>query len=257
MKGNMARVVLNVLAAVATIAVNILANALPLNGQNTGAISDRFKVIFVPAGYVFAIWGLIYIGILAYAIFQALPAQRANPRLERIGYLFVLSCAANVAWLFLWHFNLFLGTIVAMAVLLVSLIGIYVRLGIGRERAPLAERWAVQMTFSVYLGWVSVATIANATDVLNYVGWSGWGISAGSWAAIMLVVGVALAALVSFMRRDTGYVLVFVWAYVGIALKQAAVLPAAQVAWVGAAALAVLAVLSAWRNRRQWQGASR
>lgn len=91
------RQIANVFALLATIVVNGLANALPLNGLSTGEISDRFEVYFVPAGYVFSIWGLIYLALVAFAIYQALPAQRENPRLRRVGYLFVLSCAANVA----------------------------------------------------------------------------------------------------------------------------------------------------------------
>src|SRR3990172_10285336 len=92
-----------VLTVAATIVVNILANALPLNGLNTGEISDRFKVYFVPAGYVFAIWGLIYIGWIAFAIYQALPSQKESPRLRRLGYSFALSGVFNAAWLFSWH----------------------------------------------------------------------------------------------------------------------------------------------------------
>ena len=106
MNKHIARQVANVLAVVATIGINGLANALPLNGQTTGSISDRFRVYFVPAGYVFSIWGLIYLGLIAFAVFQALPRERTNRRLERVGYLFVLSCAANIAWLFLWRHGL-------------------------------------------------------------------------------------------------------------------------------------------------------
>jgi hypothetical protein len=98
---NTLRQVVNVLATIGVIAVNGLANALPLNGQTTGEISDRFDVFFVPAGYVFSIWGVIYLALLGFTIYQALPAQRDNPRLHRIGYLYALSCAANIAWLFL------------------------------------------------------------------------------------------------------------------------------------------------------------
>ena len=103
MKKDIVRQVVNLLATVATITINGLANALPLNGQTTGEISDRFDVYFVPAGYVFSIWGLIYLALSAFAVYQALPAQRENPHLRRIGYLFALSCVANSAWIFLWH----------------------------------------------------------------------------------------------------------------------------------------------------------
>ena len=108
------RQILVVLSVIITIVMNFLANALPLNGLNTGEISDRFKVYFVPAGYVFSIWGLIYIGLIAYAIFQALPSQRENPRLRKTGYLAAASGLANIAWLFLWHYEQFPLTQVAM-----------------------------------------------------------------------------------------------------------------------------------------------
>ena len=187
MNKHIARQVANVLAVVATIGINGLANALPLNGQTTGAISDRFRVYFVPAGYVFSIWGLIYLGLIAFAVFQALPSERSNRRLERGGYLFVLSCAANIVWLFLWHYEQFVLTMMAMVILLLSLIAIYLRLGIGRAQISKVERWLVDVPFSIYLGWVTVATIANATSVLDYVKWNGWGLAPTTWAVVMLV----------------------------------------------------------------------
>ena len=115
------RQVLVIAAVVGVIVVNALANILPLNGQTTGAISDRFDVYFVPAGYVFSIWSLIYLGLIGYAVFQALPRQRTNPRLRAIGYPFVASCLANIAWIFLWHYEHFAWTLVAMVTLLVVL----------------------------------------------------------------------------------------------------------------------------------------
>ncbi|MGD2159412.1 MAG: tryptophan-rich sensory protein [Anaerolineales bacterium] len=208
------------IAVVVTIIFNVLANALPLNGLNTGEISDRFQVFFVPAGYVFSIWGLIYLGLIAYGIYQVLPAQRENPRLRRVGYLFLLSCLANVAWLFLWHYEVFEFTLVAMLVLLFSLIAIYLRLEIGRESVTSGEKWAVQIPFSIYLGWISVATIANVTQLLYYLDWGGWGIAPEVWAVIMLAAGVIISALMSLTRRDIAYSLVLVWAYIGIAQKQ-------------------------------------
>jgi hypothetical protein len=208
------------IAAIGTIIFNVLANALPLNGLNTGEISDRFQVFFVPAGYVFSIWGLIYLGLIAYGIYQVLPAQRENPRLRRVGYLFLLSCLANVAWLFLWHYEVFEFTLVAMLVLLFSLIAIYLRLEIGLESVTSGEKWAVQIPFSIYLGWISVATIANVTQLLYYLDWGGWGIAPEVWAVIMLAAGVIISALMSLTRRDIAYSLVLVWAYIGIAQKQ-------------------------------------
>ena len=238
MNKNVLRQSVNVLAVIATIVINGLANALPLNGQTTGEISDRFQVYFVPAGYVFSIWGLIYLGLIVFAVFQALPAQRDNPRLCRIGYLFAVSCLANIAWLFLWHYEQFPLTLLAMLSLLVLLIAIYLRLGIGRIAASSAEKWLVHIPFSVYLGWITVATIANVTSLLDYWNWGGWGISDEAWAIIMLVSGGGIASAVNLTRGDTAYMLVIIWAFVGIAVRHTET-PVATAAWV----VTVLAVL--------------
>jgi hypothetical protein len=215
------RQVVVILSTILVIVVNGLANALPLNGQTTGEISDRFDVYFVPAGYVFSIWGLIYLALSGYAVYQALPAQRENPRLRHTGYLYALSCLANIVWLFLWHYEVFVLTVVAMVALLLLLIAIYLRLGTGLTRVSTAETWLVRVPFSIYLGWITVATIANVTSLLDYLNWNGWGIRPEAWAATMLVAGAAIASAVSLTRGDVAYVLVIVWAFVGIAVKHA------------------------------------
>jgi peptidoglycan/LPS O-acetylase OafA/YrhL len=191
-----------VAAVLVTIIVNALANILPLNGISTREISDKFQVYFVPAGYVFSIWGLIYLGLVAFAIYQALPAQRENPRLRAIGWPFLVSCAANIAWLFLWHYQQFLWTILAMVILLASLLVIYLLMMRGGDAVPPAERWLVRLPFSIYLGWISVATIANASDVLYYIKWNGWGIAPAVWAVIMMVIAACLAWAMAVLRGD-------------------------------------------------------
>ena len=248
------RQVLVIIAAFATIIFNIAANALPLNGLNTGELSDRFQIFFVPAGYVFSIWGLIYLGIIAYAIFQALPAQRENPRLRSIGYLFILSCFANIAWLFLWHYEYFEFTLIAMGALLFSLIAIYLRLDIGRVEVSNAEKWAVHVPFSIYLGWITVATIANTTQLLYYLGWNGWGISAEIWAVIMLAAGVVISAIMSYTRADIAYSLVLVWAYIGISVKHADTPLVANSALIAAGLIMVILIIVLIRKYRM-QGA--
>ncbi len=251
MNRDILRQTVNVVAVVAVIVVNGLANALPLNGQTTGEISDRFQVYFVPAGYVFSIWGLIYLGLLAFAVYQALPAQRDNPRLRRIGYLFAGSCLANIAWLFLWHYEQFVLTLVAMFALLLLLITIYLRLEIGRVAVSPAEKWLVHIPFSIYLGWITVATIANVTAVLDYLGWSGWGVSDEAWAVIMLLVAGALAAAVSLTRGDVAYSLVIMWALAGIAVKHAGTPLVAVTAWVMTAFVGVMLVVGVVLSRRR------
>jgi hypothetical protein len=212
-----------ILTVAATIVINIMANSLPLNGLNTGEISDRFQVYFVPAGYVFSIWGLIYIGLIAYAVFQALPSQRENPRLRATGYLVALSGLANMAWIFLWHYEQFPWTLIAMFTLLASLIAIYLRLGTGITTVSTTENWAVRIPFSVYLGWITVATTANITDVLYFLNWDGLGISPEVWFLVVLAAVIVISGLVSLTRRDIAYNLVILWALVGIAVKHSSI----------------------------------
>jgi hypothetical protein len=126
---------------------------------------------------------------------------------------------ANAAWLFLWHYEYFALTIVAMVALLLLLIAIYLRLGTGSTRVSKAEAWLVRVPFSIYLGWITVATIANATSLLDYLNWNGWGLTPVAWAVIMLVAGAVIASAVSITRGDIAYVLVIVWAYLGVAVK--------------------------------------
>ena len=244
------RRVLNVLAVIVTIAMNSLANIIPFNGQNTGAISDRFQVFFVPAGYVFSIWGVIYLGLLAFAVYQALPAQRDNKTLAAITPLFLISCAANVVWLLLWHYNQFPLTLLFMIVLLACLIGIYVRLDIGRGPVTPAVKWMLNLPFSIYLGWITVATIANVTDVLDFLKWNGFGIGGQTWAVIMLGVALVVAGLMSWTRGDVAYLLVLVWAFAGIGVKQAPVALVSTSAYIAAAVAAVFAA-GGWALRRR------
>lgn len=251
------RQLLVILALIGTLVINGLATTLPINGQTTGEISDRFEVYFVPAAYVFSIWGLIYVGLLAYAIFQALPAQRENPRLRAIGYLFVGSCIANSVWIVLWHYEYFVLTVVVMVALLLSLIGIYVKLGVGHTAVSTAEKWLVHIPFSIYLGWVSVATIANATSALDSLGWSGGPLSPELWTIILLLTGVLLAGLMAFTRRDLAYGLVLVWAFVGIAIKHSDTASVSTAAWIASALVVILLAVALFRDRSTNQPLSR
>jgi hypothetical protein len=239
------------IAVIATLVVNALASSLPLNGMTPGEISDQFEVYFVPAGYVFSIWGVIYLGLIAYGIFQILPANSDSGNLRSIGWLFIGTSVANIVWLFLWHYAQFVWSIFAMLSLLVLLILIYERLWQARNQASRVEFWSVHIPFSIYLGWITVATIANATTVLDFVGWGGWGIPDVIWAVIMLVIATAIGLLVVFRRNDPAYGLVLVWAFVGIARKHMGTSSVELTAWI-TAGMMMLFVLYQWiRSRRK------
>jgi hypothetical protein len=238
------------ITTLATLVVNVLANVLPFNGQNTGEISDRFKVFFVPAGYVFSIWGLIYVGLIAYAIYQAIPAQRSNDRLRSTGWWVSLGGLANIAWIFLWHYNHFTLTLVAMLILLATLIITYLNLGTGRSKASAAETWMARIPFSIYLGWISVATVANISDVLDFINWNRFGIAPEIWMGTVLLVVWVITAFMIFTRRDIAYALVILWALVGIAVKQAGVPAVVISTWVTLGLTALTLVIALFMPRR-------
>ena len=255
MNRDVVRQVVNVIALVVTIGVNALANILPINGQATGAISDRFPARFTPAGYVFSIWGLIYLALAAFVIYQAFPAQRENPLLRRIGWWFAASCALNVTWLLAWHYNQFPLTMVLMVGLLTSLVAIYISLR--RSDAPVSrpEHWLVRVPFSIYLGWITVATVANACITLMSLNWNGLGISAEVWAVVLLVVGLVLAAFFALRFADPAYGAVILWAYIGIVVKQNDALLVAIAAGVGAAIVALLVIIAFFRSKPRFRTA--
>lgn len=225
----------------ATIVVNVLANSLPLNGLNTGEISDRFEIFFVPAGYVFSIWGLIYLGLIGFAIYQALPAQREDPLQKAVAPGVWIGSAANIAWIFFWHYEMFALTLPAMLILLASLLYVFTRISAARSSLDKAGRWLVEAVFAVYLGWISVATVANVTQVLFFYNWGGWGISDELWAVIMTAVATVLGILMLWRERSFPYAMVLVWAFIGIALKHGGMVGTG--AYTGSAVLAAAAAV--------------
>jgi len=210
----------NVGAFLATVIVNALANILPLNGKTTGEISNSYPNLFAPAEYVFSIWGLIYALLLIFVIFQATPKQKETNFLRKIGYFFVLGSIANISWIFLWHYEQIVLSIIPMFVLLGTLIAIYLRLQIGRSNVPLKEKLYVHLPFSVYLGWITVAPIANVAAALVAINWDGWGISEVTWTVLVIIVALIITSSVIITRKDIVFSLVIVWALIGIIFKQ-------------------------------------
>jgi hypothetical protein len=238
------------LAFVTMVGVNWLANALPLNGVATGQISAQYPVLFTPAAYVFAIWGLIYLLLGAYTVYQALPAQRHDPRLARVAWPFVLASACNVAWVFAWHYGYIAATQVAMVGLLAGLMVIYLRLDIDLAPFPGAQRWVLALPFSVYLGWITVATVANGAVTLLDASWNGGAVGPVPWTLAMLVVAALIGLAVAFTRGDGVFPLVLAWAFSGIWFARRGDVALLALTALGlAAVLAVVAALTLWRRR--------
>jgi hypothetical protein len=220
MNQNVTRQIMNVIALIVMLATNSLSEALPLNGQTSAEIANRLPILFVPANYVFSIWGIIYMLLIGFGIYQALPSQRENPLLQKIGYWFVVSCATNALWLVLFHYDQFALSMITMVILLISLIVIYTRIEVGQKALTMKEKWLIHIPFSTYLGWITVATVANASYVLYDAGWDGFGISSEIWATLMIVIATGIVLSIVATRSDIAYVSVIVWAFAGIVAKQ-------------------------------------
>lgn len=243
------RQVLLPLALALTIAANFGIDAVRLNGVTTAQVSDGFPNLFVPAGYVFAVWGVIYLALIAYGIYQSLPGQFANPRLQAIAPLVLLSCVANVLWLVFFHYAQFGLAMIMIASLLLCLIGCYVRLGTGQIPVNTSETWFARVPFSIYLAWTSVATIANTTQLLVFLKWNGFGLPAEFWTVLMIAVATLLGVIAFIKRRDAAFLLVLAWAFSGIGNKQSALPAVATPAWLAMGLVLLLAVAALiWRQ---------
>jgi hypothetical protein len=227
MRHKLVLVILNLLGFVGTVVVNALANALPINNRTTGELSDQYPNLFTPAGLTFAIWGLIYVLLAIFVIYQLRIVAKEDAEksyfIERIGPLFFVASLANIGWIFAWHYEVVPLSLVFMLLLLGCLVSIYLRLRIGRSTATRTEKYSVHLPFSIYLGWITIATIANVTALLVDVHWNAFGLGEQFWAVAVIAVGIAIALGVLFTRKDIFYCLVVDWALLGILLKRLAV----------------------------------
>ena len=257
------------LAYVGTIAINALANALPLAGRTTGEISAMFPIPFTPAGWVFSIWGLIYLALGVYTVYQARPVQRQDALLDRVGWIFVASCMCNVGWLVAWHNVAIPATLPLMLGLFGCLLAVY-----GAVRRPTVAgdamrpthphprtgsdqgfRWAVRAPFSLYLGWITVATVANASIFLYDLGWQPGSDAAEAWSFALVLVAGAIGGWMLVRNRDAVFASVLVWAFAGIAAKEWTAPLLATGAVVAASILALMALRVLLRRVRRTRAA--
>ncbi len=209
--------ILNLLGFLLVIMLNTLANALPINGYTTGELSAMYPNLFVPAGFTFGIWGFIYLALLGFVIYQFTRPAVEKKVPEQIGIWFFLSCLFNASWILAWHHLLIGLSLLIMLALLGSLIMIYRRI---YETPVIPVKLWVQLPFSVYLGWITVATIANTTTVLVDIGWNGWGIPEPAWAVVMISIAILIGLWFAWRQSDVFYALVIAWALIGIIARR-------------------------------------
>ena len=206
-------------ALVGTIYVNYLAQKLPINGLTQSDISESLPNLFTPAGLTFSIWGVIYLMLTVFTVFQFGFSNQTpvSGLLDTVRVLFIINALANMAWIFVWHYRKFELSILMMAVILVTLI--LINLELDKLLLTTVEKIVFRLPFSLYFGWITVAAVANATALLVSRGWKRFGLSEQTWAIVIIVVAALIGTATMLIRKDIAYGLVFIWAYIGILFK--------------------------------------
>jgi hypothetical protein len=215
------RQILTLAAIITAFVVNVISNIFPFGGLSIGEISNTIfrDVLIIPASYAFAIWGLIYLGLFAFAIYQFLPNQKQDPDLRNISYLLVVASVAQSIWVYLFLGRLFFLSVIAMLGILLPLIVAYLRLEIGKNPVSRIKKWCVHFPISIYFGWISVATIVNVACALYDQNWNGGGISGEVWTSILSIVAAVVAGAIAIQYRDSAYTGVTIWALVAVGVK--------------------------------------
>ena len=237
---------------IAVVVVNALANILPINGVGTGQLSDELPNLFVPAGLTFSIWGLIYALLAGYAVAVLVAAFGKKPAqwwTSTDGLLFSINMAANAGWIFAWQYRHVGISMALMLIILATLIWLEERRYRERrapdERRSGLSRFFLSTPINVYLGWICVATIANATALLVKTGWNGFGVDPRAWTVAVIAAGLAIGLLLIFRRGAIAAPLVIVWAYAGIVLKRTQTdADYSRAVWLAAGAAAILLLLA-------------
>ena len=244
----------NIVFFVLTVIMNSLAGSTKIiGGRTTADVSNANLTLITPAGYVFAIWGVIYILLGVFVVYQVLPSQKGKDYISRISWLFILSSIVNIAWLFVWQYEYLSLSVLLIFGLLITLIAIYVRLGIGKSKAILREKLAVHLPFSVYLGWITVASIADVAGTLVSYNWNGFGIAPSTWAILVVAVTLVITMLTLATRKDIAYSLVIIWALAGIGINHTGNQTVVALTGIASAlvAIAVVSTLLVTRLRKK------
>jgi hypothetical protein len=250
-------ILVNAFGFIGVLVTNYLANALPIAGKTTGELSDLYPNAFTPAGFTFSIWGIIYLSVLLLIIFFFQKGWKqggaAHPYLHAIGWWFFISCLANIAWILAWHYQAVGLSLLIMLLILGSLVMVYVQL---RKKAPMPEdTWtliAVFVPFSLYLGWICVATIANTTAFLVDIGWTGGSIAGTSWAVIMMGVAIILTIAFQLKFHDWPLLLVTCWALFGISSRYLPTWEAVSITGIGGIAILALLQIYTWTQKKPY-----
>ena len=246
--------VLNGIAFVSVVFINYLSNTGAINGKTIGSISDNINSLFTPAGYAFSIWGLIYLFLLGFVIYQgrSLFSKKADDEfVEKVGVWFIVSCIANSAWVFSWIYGYTGLSCVFIFLLLFSLLKIVVNNNMQLETVKLSKLLFLVLPFTIYSGWVTVASVANVSSYLVKINWDGFGLPESFWTTIMIVIAVIINSIVLYKRKMYAFALVAVWALVAIGVANKSKENNVDlIAFIGAADLLLSTIVLFLKNRK-------
>lgn len=220
-KTNKLAKVVAMLSLLVTLIINALANILPFNGKTTAQVSGQYPVYFTPAAYVFSIWSLIYVALIAYTVYLFFAKGHDEKTGEGLIKYFIVANIANSIWMLAWHYDVLWLSVILMIVILVSLVLAFLQIQKASVGKTLGWKFnlLIKFPFSIYLGWICVATIANVSAFLYALNWNGFGISGAVWCAILIVIATILALVFYIRHKEWVVSLVVVWAVLGISVR--------------------------------------
>ncbi|WP_019988731.1 TspO/MBR family protein [Rudanella lutea] len=232
---------LTVFVIISLLVMNYLSNARVFADTTNGDISRKYQTLITPAGYAFAIWGVIFLGLLAFAVFQALPSERDNERFRAAGPWIILNGIGNAIWSPIFNNEQIGLALLVILVMFVSLLLTMDRLQVGKTRVRRRELWLARVPFSIYFGWLTVATILNVAVFLKSTNFDLNLLPEAGWAAAVLVIAFLVGVFLFNRYRSAFYILVFAWAYAAIAAEQKGVPYVPLFAWAGVVGAVILA----------------
>jgi hypothetical protein len=249
--------ILNLLALAIHIILSFATQFKLVNTVDVAQVSNQFPTLFTPAGITFAIWGLIYVALLAMCIYHLVISfiknenHEANKATDKMGPWFILNNLATAAWLYVWTHQMIGLAEILIVFQLISLIIIHSLLGIQEPEHSLSNKIFTQAPLSIYLGWISIATIANTAVYLSSVGWSRFGFSETAWAMLMIGAAIFITMLMIFFKNNILFAVVVLWALWGIIIKQEELQSfhpsLINAAWIGIAFTGVAILIQAFR----------
>ncbi len=249
---NTGYLIVNSITLLFALVMNYLSGTAAFGSKTVGEVSARYETLLTPAGYAFAIWGLIYLLLIAFVIHQWVAWMRLGEdrELKQTGFWFAIANIGNGIWIYAW-LNMHIGaSLLIIFILLLSLTMLTKRLRLELWDAPLRIIVFVWWPITIYLGWIIVAAVANVSVFLVSIGWKGGFLSEVTWAIIMTGIATIIYLLLIYYRNMREAAFVGIWALIAIAVRYWNIHP--EVAWaaiIDSAILFFLAGYHAYKNR--------